>query len=182
MNCINAMHMQMTFIDMFSGAGLFTGGAVAHGMRPVLAIDLSKDAIASYNRNVAPVAVVGSVNEWGEIPAADVLIAGPPFQGFSTLGRQDPLDARNDLAFAVPTWAGRCGASVVVVENVPPFLRSPQWRVLAGEFRDRGYEVDSWELDAVDFGAPQFRRRSFTIASRIGLPVRSIRVNSRAAQ
>lgn len=168
------MHMQPIFIDMFSGAGLFSAGAVARGMKPVLAIDVSREAIASYNRNIAPVAVVGSVTEWPDIPAADVLIAGPPCQGFSTLGRQDPLDVRNDLALAVPTWAGRCGASVVVVENVPPFLRSPQWRMLADAFCDRGYEVDSWELDAVDFGAPQLRRRSFTIASRVGMPARPV--------
>lgn len=173
------MHMQPVFIDMFSGAGLFSAGAVAHGMRPAFAIDVSKEAIASYNRNVAPVAVVGSVTEWTDIPAADVLIAGPPCQGFSTLGRQDPLDARNDLALAVPAWAGCSGASVVVVENVPPFLRSPQWRVLADAFRDCGYEVDSWELNAVDFGAPQLRRRSFTIASRVGMPARPVGTGER---
>lgn len=179
MNCINAMHMQIDLIDMFSGAGLFSAGAVANGMKPVLAIDLSKEAVTSYNRNIAAVAVVGSVSDWPGIPIADVLIAGPPCQGFSTLGRQDPLDARNDLALVVPVWAERCQASVVVVENVPPFLRSPQWQLLADAFRDRGYELDSWELDAVDFGAPQLRRRSFTIASRIGMPSRPLVANER---
>lgn len=166
------MHMQPTFIDMFSGAGLFSAGAVDQGMRPVLAIDLSKEAVATYNRNIAPVGVVGSVLDDVAVPSADVLIAGPPCQGFSTLGRQDPLDVRNDLALAVPAWARRSRASVVVIENVPPFLRSPQWRTLADTLRSDGYEVDAWELDAVDFGAPQLRRRSFTIASKIGLPAK----------
>lgn len=160
--------MRIAFADMFSGAGLFSAGAVRAGMTPAFAIDLSKDAIASYNRNVAPVGVVGSVLEDRDLPSVDVLLAGPPCQGFSTLGRQDPLDVRNTLALAVPAWAHRTGAGIVVVENVPPFLRSPKWREMADAFEAVGYGIQTFELEAADFGAPQLRRRSFTIASRIG--------------
>lgn len=160
--------MRITFADMFSGAGLFSAGAVRVGMSPAFAIDLSQDAIATYNRNIAPVGVVGSVTDDRELPQVDVLLAGPPCQGFSTLGRMDPLDERNALALRVPVWAKRTNAAVVVVENVPPFLRSEKWRQLAARFRRLGYAVDAWELEAADFGAPQFRRRSFTIASKIG--------------
>ena len=157
-----------TFIDMFSGAGLYSAGFVDHGFAPVLAIDLSKEAIASYNRNLPPVAVCASVTEFTDIPAADVLIAGPPCQGFSTLGRQDPLDVRNNLALEVPRWAAASGARVVVVENVPPFLASAQWRALATALERQGFTIDTWILDAVEHGAPQLRRRAFTVASRIG--------------
>lgn len=157
-----------TFIDMFSGAGLYSAGFVEHGMIPVLAIDLSKEAVANYNRNLAAVAVAGSVLDDVEIPHADVLIAGPPCQGFSTLGRQDPLDVRNGLALEVPRWAERAKARVVVIENVPPFLASTQWRALTRELEAMGFEVFTWTLDAADYGAPQLRRRAFTIASRIG--------------
>lgn len=153
---------------MFSGAGLFSAGAARAGMFPAFAIDLSKDAIATYNRNIGPVGVVGSVTDERDLPQIDVLLAGPPCQGFSTLGRMDPLDERNALALQVPVWAKQTGASVVVVENVPPFLRSTKWRQLAARFRRLGYSVDAWELEAADFGAPQLRRRSFTIASKIG--------------
>lgn len=156
------------FLDMFSGAGLFSAGAMSAGLEPVFAIDLAKEAIASYNRNVAAVGVVGSVLDPRDVPQADVLIAGPPCQGFSTLGRQDPKDARNKLALAVPDWAARCDAKVVIVENVPPFLRSIQWRQLEKAFKRLGYAVQTWELEAADFGTPQLRRRAFTIASKIG--------------
>lgn len=163
------MHMQSPgFIDMFSGAGLFSAGAAAVGLTPRLAVDVSKLAIASYNKNVAPVGIVGSVLDPRDLPAAEVLLAGPPCQGFSTLGRQDPLDVRNELALAVPVWADRCNADVVVIENVPPFLRSSHWRELARRLEMLGHAIQTWELDAVDFGTPQLRRRSFTIASRIG--------------
>lgn len=170
-----------TLIDMFSGAGLFSAGGVAAGLQPVLAIDVSREAIASYNRNVAPVGVVGSVLAERELPAVDVLIAGPPCQGFSTLGRQDPLDIRNGLALAVPEWAERCGAAVVVIENVPPFLRSPQWRQLAKRLERLGYAVQTWELEAADYGTPQLRRRGFTVASRIGPIPMPVSVSTRVS-
>jgi DNA (cytosine-5)-methyltransferase 1 len=157
-----------TFADMFSGAGFFSAAAVEAGMHPVLAIDVSPEAIATYNLNVAPVGVVGSVLDDIDLPHVDVLIAGPPCQGFSTLGRQDPLDERNRLALAVPDWAQRCGASVVVIENVPPFLQSAHWRQVRDRLASLGYTVDAWELEAADFGTPQYRRRSFTVASRVG--------------
>lgn len=160
-----------TFIDTFSGAGLFSAGFVEAGFKPVLAIDLSKEAIASYNQNLPPVAVTGSVAAFDEIPQADVLIAGPPCQGFSTLGRQDPLDVRNGLALEVPRWAAASGARVVVVENVPPFLASDQWRELTASLQTLGYSVSTWILDAVEHGAPQLRRRAFTIASMVGAVV-----------
>lgn len=157
-----------TLIDIFSGAGLFSAGFVDCGFRPVLAVDLSKEAVASYNRNLPPAAFAASVSGYDKIPAADVLIAGPPCQGFSTLGRQDPLDERNDLALEVPRWAKASGASIVVIENVPPFLNSPQWQTVATALRALDYTITTWLLDAVDHGAPQLRRRVFTVASKVG--------------
>lgn len=153
---------------MFSGAGLFSEGARQAGFEPIYAIDMAADAVATYNRNLPAVARTGSVLDSLDVPSADVIIAGPPCQGFSTLGRQDPLDARNDLALAVPKWATLSGAKIVVVENVPPFLRSPQWREMAHHLELQGYRIQTWTLDAVNFGAPQARRRSFTIASKVG--------------
>lgn len=163
------MHMQKPrFIDMFCGAGLFSAAAVEVGLEPVLAIDVSKDAIASYNANVRSVGLVSSVLDPIALPEADVLIAGPPCQGFSTLGRQDPLDERNRLSMSVPEWAERCKARVVVIENVPPFLRSAHWAELMARLTTLGYSIQAWELEAADFGTPQLRRRSFTIGSMIG--------------
>jgi Site-specific DNA methylase len=160
--------MRPTFIDMFSGAGLFSAGMVAAGFEPALAIDLAPDAVESYRRNVAGTGIVGSVTDDRHIPQAMALIAGPPCQGFSTLGRRDPADARNSLSLSILPWVDRSGASIVVVENVPPFLKSTHWAALRDGFVARGFSVDTWELDAYDYGAPQRRVRAFTIASRIG--------------
>src|SRR3546814_13597239 len=103
-----------------------------------------------------------------EIPFADILIAGPPCQGFSTLGRQDPLDARNSLALEVSRWASAANTLVTVIENVPPFLSSPQWRQLAKAFESAGNEVFTWHLYAVASGPPQHIGPAFTLQSRNG--------------
>jgi DNA (cytosine-5)-methyltransferase 1 len=171
----------LTFTDVFSGAGLFSGGFVAERCEPVLAVDLSKDAIDTYNRNLPAVGVVKSVTEVTDIPQSDILIAGPPCQGFSTLGRRDPLDVRNVLALEVVRWARASSAKVVVIENVPPFLNSPQWRDLAQGLRKLGYAIDTWELDAVNYGTPQLRRRAFTVASVIGRVERPLPTSKRVS-
>lgn len=162
----------MRFVDLFSGAGLFSCGFVQAGLRPVMAIDVSRDAIASYNRNVAPVGACGSVSELDILPECEVLIAGPPCQGFSTLGRRDPLDERNALALEVVRLASSNRPDVVVIENVPPFLKSDAWARVRSGFEALDYQITTWELDAAEYGAPQHRTRAFTIASLVGRPVK----------
>lgn len=158
-------HLRVT--DLFAGAGLFSAGFLASGFEIVRAVELDGEAVKSYQANVSPNIVRGSVAD--QVPVeTDVLIAGPPCQGFSTLGRMDPTDARNSLSLDVVRWAESSDAKVVVIENVPPFLRSPQWKLLAKRLRARGFEIETWELNAYDFGAPQLRRRAFTIASKVG--------------
>ena len=153
--------------DLFSGAGLFSAGFKAAGYDIVLAVELDGQAVKSYSRNVSPNIIKGSVTEQVAVQS-DVLIAGPPCQGFSTLGRMDPTDARNSLSLDVVRWAKDSAAKVVVIENVPPFLRSPQWKLLARRLKALGYEIETWELNAHDFGTPQLRRRAFTVASKVG--------------
>jgi DNA (cytosine-5)-methyltransferase 1 len=161
--------MQRTFADIFCGAGLFSAAWARH-FRPVHALDVDRNAILTYRRNVAPVGEVGSALVVGADIRCDVLLAGPPCQGFSTLGRRDPADARNSLSEVVPRWAAAVRAGVVVVENVPPFVESPHWLEMRDAFDRLRYEVTVWTLDAADYGCPQRRKRSFTIASKIGLP------------
>lgn len=164
--------MTPTYVEMFSGAGLFGGAWHQVGFDCNLAVDLDPEAVASYRRNVSKNAKVGSAADLPAGLGCDVLVAGPPCQGFSTLGRRDPTDQRNSLSAYVADWAQALFPKVVVVENVPPFLKSTHWVALTDRFRALGYEVDAWVMDASNFGAPQNRQRSFTVASRIGLPSR----------
>jgi DNA (cytosine-5)-methyltransferase 1 len=159
---------QPTFADLYAGAGLLSAGMVRAGFRPTLAVELDQSAAQSYARNIAECVRIGSAIDAFNVPVVDLLVAGPPCQGFSTLGRRDPSDVRNKLCLAVLPWARQSKAKVVLIENVPPFLRSPQWKQLKRGLEKLGYAVTTWELDAVEFGTPQRRRRAFTVASRIG--------------
>jgi DNA (cytosine-5)-methyltransferase 1 len=156
--------------ELFSGAGLFGQAFMDGGAKLAFAIEMDPHAAASYARNVGPHVRIGAVEKLSPSQNIDVLVAGPPCQGFSTLGRRDPKDVRNRLCLEIPRWASFAHAQVVVIENVPPFLHAPQWRTMTRNLRKLGFEIATWELDAADFGVPQHRRRSFTIASRIGLP------------
>lgn len=161
--------MKPTFIDLFAGAGLFSAGFLRAGFEPRLAVELSSEAARSYYRNISPCVSNSSATDLPKrIPRADVLIAGPPCQGFSTLGRRDPKDKRSALSLTVLPWVQRARPKVVVIENVPPFVRSPQWKKLERGLQSLGFAVSVWELDAANFGTPQLRRRAFTIASRVG--------------
>ncbi|MBN8987457.1 MAG: DNA cytosine methyltransferase [Rhizobiales bacterium] len=158
--------MAPTFIDLFSGAGLFSAGMKRAGFKPALAIELDLNAVRSYRRNVSDCIVHGSVAGKYKVPHADVVIAGPPCQGFSTLGRCDPSDVRNELSLAILPWAKAAKPQVVVIENVPPFVFSSHWKKLASGLRRLDFDVTVWTLEASDFDTPQRRKRSFTIASR----------------
>lgn len=160
--------MSPTLIDLFSGAGLFSQGFKSVGFDPILAVELDWHAVETYNRNISDVGICANITDLGGLPAADVVIAGPPCQGFSTLGRRDAADERNSLGTRIPDLAIDAGAVIAVIENVPPFLRSQPWEQMCGRFRDHGFAIDTWVLDAADFGTPQTRTRAFTIASRVG--------------
>jgi DNA (cytosine-5)-methyltransferase 1 len=161
---------KITVGDLFAGAGLFSQAFVDEGARVRFAVELDSNAAASYARNIGPHVRVADATRVSTAPSVNVIVAGPPCQGFSTLGRRDPKDVRNRLCFVVPQWAQKCRAQVVVVENVPPFLESGAWRAMRRALLAQHFDVTTWTLDACDFGVPQRRRRSFTIASRIGLP------------
>lgn len=168
-------------IELFSGAGLFSLAFLQEGFDIRHSVEMSPVAAATYARNIGPHVWVGDVRRSKPQGRCDVLLAGPPCQGFSTLGKRDPRDPRNLLALEVHRWAVALRPSVVVIENVAAFLRSDVWQLLRRRFERSGYEVWAGEFDAQDFGTPQIRRRSFTFASRIGIPRVAMPVRRRLA-
>lgn len=160
-----------TVVDLFSGAGLFSWAFVREGFRLTQAIDADRFAAETHAINLGAEHVVhADVAEVRPTGRCDVLVAGPPCQGFSTLGAMREDDPRNGLSMHVVRFARVLRPSLIVIENVAAFLRSPAWSRLARALIRLGYEVDTHVLNALDFGAAQVRVRSFTIASRVGLP------------
>src|ERR1035438_1685742 len=156
--------------ELFAGAGLFGYAFRQEGFQLGAAYERDRVAASTYARNLGHDVKVCDLAEQRPEGRADVLISGPPCQGYSSLGRRDPDDPRNCLALVVPEWARALGAKVVVVENVALFLKSVVWRRIRGKFERAGYETFFWFINAADLGAPQRRVRSFTVFSKVGRP------------
>lgn len=157
-----------TVIDLFAGAGLFSYAFSRSGFRVVKAIEINPVAAATYSAMLGDHVEVGDVSKMEAKGRCDVLIAGPPCQGFSTLGSRSHHDPRNSLTLEVARWAKSLRPSVIVVENVPAFLDSYEWQSLKRRLSRQDYDVVSCTLDASEYGVPQRRARSFTIATRGG--------------
>jgi len=171
--------MSIRCAELFSGAGLMGGGFKSAGFRNIFAAELDTRAVATYNQNIESVAEEWDVTKVKKGLEYEVLVAGPPCQGFSTLGRRDPKDVRNSLSLSVFKWAKQHNPKVVLIENVPQFLDSDYYIKLRKKFSAIGYESVSWVLNSEDYGVPQKRLRSFTIFSTIGLPEKPKPTNKR---
>ena len=167
--------MGPTLIDLFAGAGGMAEGFRRAGFQPVLAVEIDRDAAATYSANlggdvlVQPVECVADTS----FPNVDVLIGGPPCQGFSPLGRMNGNGHRgalNDLWRQFARVLGAVLPEAFVLENVPQLLRSVEFKGLRRHAEDLGYEVDARVLNAVDFGVPQKRKRAIVVGSRRGSP------------
>ena len=162
-------------IDLFAGAGGMTAGFVRAGYEPVYAVDLDPDAAATYRENfgahidAVPIEDVPDVR----FPAADVVVGGPPCQGFSSLGRMNGKGANtalNDLWSEYTRVVESVRPAIFVVENVPQFLRSAEFDALRRRSETLHYEIAAGVLNSAEFGVPQKRRRAFVIGSRVGSP------------
>lgn len=143
--------------------------------RPVLANDFNQWAVCTYNANFGEHCVGGDIDELlrspGRFPKVDVVIGGPPCQGFSLLNKNREGDSRKQLWRAYMEVVRRSRPSVFVMENVPELLASGEFRCIREQAEKLGYEVVSAVLNAADYGVPQRRRRAIVIASRVGRPI-----------
>lgn len=174
-------------IDLFAGCGGLSAGFEASGrFTPVAAVESDLQAAATYAQNLGDHVFVGDIADWteGSMPAADVVVGGPPCQGFSALGRRDPNDPRNKLWRHYVEVLRRARPAFFVIENVPQFLRSTEFERFTRETSDGGvltsYRLESFVLNAADYGAPQARKRAVIIGRRrelsaVGAPPQSSR-------
>lgn len=171
-------HYRPKLIDLFSGAGGMTLGftkLTGHTFEPVWANDFNEYAAETYNANFGKHCVVGDIvdileNVGIEIPKADVVIGGPPCQGFSLLNKFRDSDSRKQLWRPFMDIVELSGASVFVMENVPQLLGSIEHAEILKMSRERGFKVQSAKLCAADYGVPQVRWRAFIIGCKFADP------------
>lgn len=166
----------LTVMDLFSGAGGMTLGFVQAGFRPVFAIDNDRHAIETYRTNFGDHAICGDVREVADFPVADVIVGGPPCQGFSRLGKQThgkPTPKSFEGNGLTEDYIRAVEATrplVFVVENVPDYYKHFAWQRLQKAAETMGYALAYDVLNAADYGVPQRRHRAIIIGSRIGQP------------
>jgi DNA (cytosine-5)-methyltransferase 1 len=163
-------------IDLFAGCGGMTSGfAAAKGYTPVMSVEFDLHAAATYAANFGEghtrytdIALVPDA----DIPEVDLIIGGPPCQGFSNLGSRDVKDPRNKLWKEYIRFVKHAAPKVFVIENVDRFFSSSEFALLQAEAAPGGlledYTLSSGFLLAADFGVPQRRKRTIVIGSRIG--------------
>lgn len=167
----------ITVIDLFSGAGGLTLGFERFSkgnFKSIWANDFDKDSANTYQLNFNVPCVVGDINDIlakkNGIPKADLVIGGPPCQGFSLLNKNRYTDERKELWRPYLQAVQRSGAEVFVMENVPDLLRSNEFLLLKEEAERQGFKVAAARLCAADYGVPQTRIRAFIVGCKFADP------------
>lgn len=158
-------------MDLFAGCGGMTRGFVDSGrFTPVFAVDLDPDAAATYGANFGKAHIVcARIEDVVGFPEADVVIGGPPCQGFSPLNRDLVGFERRGLWREYLRALSESGARAFVMENVPELLRSPEYREFKRRAQRFGFRVEARIVNAADYGVPQRRRRAIVIGVKQGL-------------
>jgi DNA (cytosine-5)-methyltransferase 1 len=167
-----------TVIDLFCGCGGLSYGFIEAGYEVVLGIDHWKDAIETFkfNHKNAIGLVADLFNESPEqiskktgIKNADLIIGGPPCQGFSIAGKRIVEDERNKLYKSFVSFVNYFQPKAFMMENVPNIVTMSNGIVkdnIIKDFQDIGYNVVYKVLLASDYGVPQNRRRAFFIGTK----------------
>lgn len=177
----NSQRMPETYrlIDLFAGAGGMTQGFVDAGFEPVFAVEKEADFAATYAANFGSHIVARDIVDVCRGPfdlRADVVIGGPPCQGFSNLTGNRTGDKRREMWRYFMDIVERSECRVFVIENVPNLLTSTEGQAIIRKARRLGFDIGPHScgvLCAADFGVPQNRRRAILMGSkvsRISLP------------
>lgn len=190
----------LRFIDAFAGCGGLSLGLMQAGLKGCFAIERDRFAFATLNENLLsgrspynyewpswlpkkPIGIVELINDYQdqleEISGSiDILVGGPPCQGFSSAGRRQHDDPRNQLFSSYLNLVEIIKPKAVLIENVRGFTLDFSVgdetknfsQLLKTELSD-DYTVHEQLLNLSIFGVPQARTRYFVLAFRSELNV-----------
>jgi len=190
--------MSPTFIDLFSGCGGFSLGMKWAGLQELAALDFNPEAVAVFKANFPEMKdriLEKDLMEYKPDQLAkriglnrvDVIIGGPPCQGFSTVRQRDGSnsgeriihDDRRELYQRFLDYVGYFQPKIFVMENVLG-IRSAAgghfFNRVQFEARKLGYRVHGEVIKAWEYGVPQKRERQLIIGTRLDLPLFSCRL------
>lgn len=159
-------------IDLFCGCGGLSLGFEQAGYNVLLGIDNWEDSLVTYRHNhkngktlcadlmnLSPTEVESAIGK----QKIDVIIGGPPCQGFSVAGKRIIEDDRNKLYKSFVLMVNYFKPSAFVLENVPNILSIGNGIIknsIIKDFEELGYTVVTKVLLASNYGVPQNRRRA----------------------
>lgn len=168
---------KLKVLDLFSGAGGMSLGFSEAGFNISAALDHWRDALNTFRLNKREtetllidmsdeVATQHALKSLGEF---DVIIGGPPCQGFSIAGKRDPQDPRNKLYKSFIAAIKEKKPKAFVMENVPTIASKTNaelYSEILADLEGLGYRTQSRVLLASDYGVPQNRKRMFIVGIR----------------
>lgn len=169
-------HSDLTIVDLFSGAGGLSLGFIQNGFEISLANDIDDSCISTYVHNHPSVPekhvvhgdiseIIDDIKNYSRFDNIDVVIGGPPCQGFSMANRQRIKDdPRNKLYKYFIQAVDILQPKVIVMENVKGMLKVAEQVV--EDFSEIGYFTEYKILNAADFSVPQNRERLIFIGTK----------------
>ena len=168
--------MNPNVLDLFCGCGGLSYGFIQAGCNVILGVDNDKAALETFRKNhencqTANIDLAGDdafniIRKLTKNEPVDIIVGGPPCQGFSLTGPRDFYDERNKLYLAVLKGVKELQPKAFVIENVTGMatLYGGQIKDKIIEcFSDAGYNVKMQILCAADYGVPQMRKRVFFV-------------------
>lgn len=179
----NSSQTDLTFVDLFSGAGGITKGFELAGLQGICGLDFFKEAGMTYRRNFNHPFIEGdiklkenkelfyeTVKQQLDGRKLNVVAGGFPCQGFSMAGNRIVEDPRNSLYKELLEIVTTLQPEFVVCENVVglrSMLEGKVEEMILEDFKKAGYEMNVTVLRAADYKVPQKRDRVIFIGNRI---------------
>lgn len=172
-------------IDLFSGAGGFSLGFTMAGFDIPLSVEIDAWACGTLRYNHSEMTVIQSdIRNFNTLSSVkeiclskpDIIIGGPPCQGFSIAGpaEKDPNDPRNTLFIDFAQWISFLEPKAFVMENVKGLLSRKNSEgvkvidIIKKTFEELGYFIEVWLLNSAEYGVPQIRERVFIVGNTLG--------------
>ncbi|AQQ72101.1 Modification methylase HaeIII [Limihaloglobus sulfuriphilus] len=159
-----------TAIDLFAGCGGFSYGLKQAGFENLLSVEWDSACCETFKKNISSRILNCAIQEVVNFPECDLLVGGPPCQGFSNLGEKLPNDPRRQLWRHFIRAVKEAYPLIFIMENVPPIIKSQEYQEILKESQKLGYIIEGRVLNTAFYGVPQQRKRAIIIGSRIGPP------------
>lgn len=162
---------KLKVISLFSGSGGLDLGFLATGKFEIIyANDFNQSACVTYSNNIGKHVICEDISKLSDFPKADIIIGGPPCQGFSTANPARSFDdPRNHLFKEYSRIIRDVKPKLFLMENVSGMVTMEKGKVfqlIKKELSSCGYTLYDSLLNAKDYGVPQSRRRMIIIGVR----------------